>query len=171
MLYTRRVTYGQSFLIFSCSNINSRQNGVRMYPSSDVTFISALMNYSFMLYVKSSIEFHYVPRSPMALPWESCDIPEAAQRAASSKGLFMLDPRSEFNAHSRLVWRCRPFAQRGRVWSHSNTLVCSGEMQLTCCIRCGSNDRLYKQPSTCRNTVYAIYLVFHYGYISGETTS
>ena len=80
-----------------------------MYPSSDVTFISALMNYSFMLYVKSSIEFHYVPRSPMALPLESCDIPEATQRAASSEGLFMLDPRSEFNAHSRLVWHCHPF--------------------------------------------------------------
>ena len=37
------------------SNINSRQNGAKMYPSSrDVTFISALMN-SFVLYVKRSI--------------------------------------------------------------------------------------------------------------------
>ena len=34
------------------SNINSRQNGAKMYPSRDVTFISALMN-SFVLYVKS----------------------------------------------------------------------------------------------------------------------
>ena len=44
------------------SNINSRQNGAKMYPSRDVTFISALMN-SFVLYVKRSIgvslsEFH-----------------------------------------------------------------------------------------------------------------
>ena len=36
------------------SNINSRQNGAKMYPSRDVTFISALMN-SFVLYVKRSI--------------------------------------------------------------------------------------------------------------------
>ena len=36
------------------SNINSRQNGAKMYPSRDVTFVSALMN-SFMLYVKRSI--------------------------------------------------------------------------------------------------------------------
>ena len=36
------------------SNINSRQNGAKMYPSCDA-FISALMN-SFVLYVKRSIE-------------------------------------------------------------------------------------------------------------------
>ena len=53
-LYTRRVIYSQSFLIFLSSNINSRQNGVRMYPSHDVMFISALMD-SFVLYVKKSI--------------------------------------------------------------------------------------------------------------------
>ena len=36
------------------SNINLQQDGVRMYPSRDIMFISALIN-SFVLYVKRSI--------------------------------------------------------------------------------------------------------------------
>ena len=38
------------------SNINSRQNGAKMYPSRDVTFISVLMT-SFVLYVDRSIGY------------------------------------------------------------------------------------------------------------------
>ena len=49
-LHTVKVS---SFFFPISSNINSRRNGVRMYPSCDVMFISALLNF-FVLYVKRS---------------------------------------------------------------------------------------------------------------------